>query len=84
MSTTIERHKAHGSVWNAGDLIAGRTEDGGFSVYLCTRAREVGPRGGVKAPAETVAITASTWDEVNDAIEAEGFERSDLDPDELR
>lgn len=74
----VVRHTLTGSVWKPGDLVAGFRrlpfrKAPEYSVLLCVKAREVGPRGVVRAPAESVSITAPSWAACKRAIVAEGF-----------
>lgn len=90
MEAKIKAHKSYGSVWKAGDLVAGwepprwPSEHGEFSVLICVKPREVGPRGGVRAPAESATITARSWAAVCRAIQSLGFTRPTLTATEVR
>lgn len=74
---TVERRRLWGSIWEAGDLLAWH-EDGRYGVMLCVKERVVGPRGGLREPAESVAIRSSSWTAVCDAVQDEGFTRPTL------
>ena len=72
----VSRYRSTGCVWSAGEIVAGREGDS-YTVTMCVKARVVGPRGGVREPAELVEIAAPTVGDAYDAIQAEGFERPD-------
>jgi hypothetical protein len=85
---TVKHYKSRGSVWNAGELLAGyetpKDGDPFFSVFLCTQARELGRRGGVVTPAESVAVEGPTWEAVCDTVEELGFSRPTITEADVR
>lgn len=79
---TIETHRSYGSVWKVGDALFGyETPRGGrprYTALICIKAREVGPRGGFRKPAESAVITGPSWESIQWALQSLGFERSTL------
>lgn len=79
---TVRHYKSYGSVWKAGELLAGyekpKDRDPFFSVYLCTKERELGPKGSVKVRAESAGVEGPTWEAVCDTVEELGFTRPTL------
>jgi hypothetical protein len=75
--SVITLHGSYGTIWGAGELIAGQERDGTYSVVLCVEPREV--RGGrVVAKAKMAVIKAATWSAVCWAVQSLGFTRPTL------
>lgn len=80
---TVKEQKSYGSIWAKGDAIWGY-ERGQYWGMLCIRAREIGPKGGIRSPARSVHITGPTWDSVKRAVSELGFTMPRLTAEQVR
>lgn len=95
MSTTVEISTSSGCVWKAGEAIWGYNaakdhltlrvrQPASYYGLLCLEPRQIGPRGGIKAPAKSAQITASSWQAVREAVRDLGFTMPKLTATEVR
>ena len=73
MNYAIKRDKMYGSVWKVGQLISGIEKDGSFYCLVQVKERVVGPRGGIREPAEAATITATTKKGIVAGLRSLGF-----------
>lgn len=69
----IKRQQMNGSVWKVGELITGVEKDGSLYCLVQVKERVVGPRGGIREPAEVATITATTERGIATGLRSLGF-----------
>ncbi len=77
MTVTVIRRRSAGCIWKEGEALSDTRDDGSWWLLFCETEREIGPRGGLRAPAAMIEMEGPSKEDVLEELEAMGYELSE-------